>query len=182
MEPEYILYRYWDSTDRLLYVGISVNALVRMTQHRDEAAWWSEADKVTFERLPTREAMYEAERYAIEVEHPLHNVVGVLTKHTTPKERRPSVSRERRARQEVVNRTLSYLPKDVVRGYRDRMAAYFMLVHNVSDVPLQRRLVLILAEKLFLRMYREAQVAEKAATGAPIYLVYPQMSDWSDCP
>lgn len=66
------LYRHWDKNDKLLYVGISLNAVARLSQHRNKR-WFGEIAKVTVEKCPTREAALEAETKAIETEDPINN-------------------------------------------------------------------------------------------------------------
>lgn len=68
------LYRHYDAQDRLLYVGISLSAVARLTQHKSVAHWSSDIVRLTIETFPTRELALEAERAAIEAEKPLHNV------------------------------------------------------------------------------------------------------------
>lgn len=68
-----ILYRFW-SGDALLYVGVSANAYRRAGEHRRGAAWFEEADRVTFERFPDRKSVLVAEQAAIRAERPKYNV------------------------------------------------------------------------------------------------------------
>jgi predicted GIY-YIG superfamily endonuclease len=66
------LYRHFDAADRLLYVGISLNAVSRLAQHRDKP-WFHEIVKMTAEHFATREEAEDAERQAIRDEEPIHN-------------------------------------------------------------------------------------------------------------
>lgn len=69
------LYRYFDSDDRLLYIGISLSTIMRATGHRRDAGWWNSWTRCSVERFDTRTAALAAERDAIIGERPLHNVV-----------------------------------------------------------------------------------------------------------
>lgn len=69
------LYRFWDSSDVLLYVGITLNPGERWKQHRADKPWWSEVAKVTVENHPDRAAVLDAERDAILAEGPKYNIV-----------------------------------------------------------------------------------------------------------
>ena len=69
------LYRIWDRTDQLLYIGISKSALRRIGQHLTDKYWANDVDHVTFEKFHTREQAAAAEILAIKAENPLHNVV-----------------------------------------------------------------------------------------------------------
>jgi hypothetical protein len=78
------LYRWFDETGQLLYVGISISAYERAKDHRKTKEWFREAKKMTIEQFATREQALEAEKTAIQNEKPLHNVVhstnGQLTR------------------------------------------------------------------------------------------------------
>jgi hypothetical protein len=70
------LYRYFNAQGDLLYVGISIHAMVRASRHRNSGnGWWSEAVTVTVERFPTRALAQAGEVQAIQQEKPLHNVI-----------------------------------------------------------------------------------------------------------
>lgn len=68
------LYRHFDAAGRLLYVGISLNAIGRLAQHRNSAQWFAEIARVDVEWLPTREAAIRVERQAIAKENPKCNI------------------------------------------------------------------------------------------------------------
>lgn len=68
------LYRHFDADGVLLYVGISLSAVARLAQHRDNAHWYRAIARVDIEWLPTREDAIFAERRAIFRERPLHNL------------------------------------------------------------------------------------------------------------
>lgn len=67
------VYRAYDTQERLLYVGISMNLDGRLTKHR-RAAWWPAVAEVTVQWFDGREAAKAAEREAISSENPLHNI------------------------------------------------------------------------------------------------------------
>jgi hypothetical protein len=77
------LYRFYDTTDQLLYVGISIHAAQRAGQHRHASPWWSDAVRMEVERYPDRSSAEDAERRAIINEHPLHNVVHNRSRTST---------------------------------------------------------------------------------------------------
>ena len=70
------LYRFYDDTGALLYVGISKHALRRLTEHQTGQPWWSEVARSTMEHFDTREEAAEAELVAIRTEGPLFNIAG----------------------------------------------------------------------------------------------------------
>ena len=101
------LYRHFDERDNLLYVGVSLSTIQRLSQHKNHSHWFNNISKVTIEQFPTREEVLEAERIAIEKEEPLHNVA--LKKHHTSKLR---VTEDRRedSRVHLVNSVIEYKP------------------------------------------------------------------------
>ncbi|ABD58284.1 G-I-Y Y-I-G endonuclease [Mycobacterium phage Martik] len=76
----HVLYRFYSATGQLLYVGITMNPPQRFKAHRDSKDWWSEVAGISIENYNTREELENAERRAIQVEHPLHNVVRAKPK------------------------------------------------------------------------------------------------------
>lgn len=71
------LYRHWNADGELLYVGISLNAVSRLAQHRVEANWFDDIARIDIEWHPDRSSADAAERAAIKAEHPLHNIAHV---------------------------------------------------------------------------------------------------------
>lgn len=69
------LYRHFDADGRLLYVGISLSAVARLSQHANGSHWSKAITRVEVETHPSRDAALAAERAAILAEKPLHNVV-----------------------------------------------------------------------------------------------------------
>lgn len=67
------LYRHFDAGGRLLYVGISVNALARLAGHKSNSEWFSQIATVTVEHFSRRRDAEKAERRAIREEKPEHN-------------------------------------------------------------------------------------------------------------
>lgn len=68
------LYRHFDQDGVLLYVGISLNAIQRLSQHRDHSSWFGSIARVEIKTFETREAAMEAERVTIANENPKYNV------------------------------------------------------------------------------------------------------------
>ena len=75
------LYRHFDKDGVLLYVGISLSAVARLSQHKD-SAWFKEIKKVEIEHYPTRGEALGMEALAIRNENPKYNKV-----------RRPDISK-----------------------------------------------------------------------------------------
>jgi hypothetical protein len=72
--PRTALYRYYDRAKRLLYIGISNDALDRWMGHKRQSPWAAKATLMTIQHYPTREAAQFAEARAIILEMPRYNV------------------------------------------------------------------------------------------------------------
>lgn len=74
MESKTALYRHFNKANELLYVGISLNALNRLGQHKEHAHWFNDISDVRIEHFETREMALAAERDAVVKENPKHNI------------------------------------------------------------------------------------------------------------
>jgi len=78
----HVLYRFYDRSDHLLYVGITNNPAARFKQHEHGKDWWDQVASITLEQHASRQALMDAERAAIIAERPTHNVVHSATNPT----------------------------------------------------------------------------------------------------
>lgn len=69
------LYRHFDETGALLYVGISLSPIHRMLSH-ERSRWAQTIKTVTIEWFSSRQEARDAELAAILAEGPLHNIDG----------------------------------------------------------------------------------------------------------
>lgn len=77
------VYRCYDETDRLVYVGSSANLFGRLTQHRRTSWWAPQVVRVTAKVYPNGVVAREHERKAIRTENPRWNKAGRWeTRHT----------------------------------------------------------------------------------------------------
>ena len=67
------LYRFYDATGQLLYVGITLDPGNRWRSHAQDKPWWHEVRGISMETYDTRDQVLAAERRTIAVEHPLYN-------------------------------------------------------------------------------------------------------------
>lgn len=76
------VYRLYDATGDLLYVGCSADPFKRFKGHRAENRHWIEdVVRGRISVFPTSTLAHEAEREAIRTEHPFWNVAGRWTHH-----------------------------------------------------------------------------------------------------
>ena len=73
------LYRHFNQSEELLYVGISISAMSRLGQHAAVSPWFKDITRVMIETFPAREDALTAEKEAIKTEHPKFN-----THHNKP--------------------------------------------------------------------------------------------------
>jgi hypothetical protein len=70
----HFVYRCYDASGRLLYVGCSINPDDRLKEHRYFRSWWADRiARITLESFPDQAAGQAAEKTAIQTEHPIHN-------------------------------------------------------------------------------------------------------------
>jgi hypothetical protein len=75
-EGETELYRHYDADGKLLYVGISLSAVIRLAAHKETSEWFNKIVQVKIERFPTRKMALVAEQAAILTENPEYNIAG----------------------------------------------------------------------------------------------------------
>jgi hypothetical protein len=100
------LYRHFDKEGVLLYVGISLSAVKRLSEHSKLSPWALDITSVTLEHLPTREEAIKAETKAIREEKPLYNIQQNGDK-CVKEEEKPNVADE--AKQKLT-REVSFYP------------------------------------------------------------------------
>ena len=68
------LYRHFNAAGELLYVGVSLSAVARLSCHSRTSPWYPMIARVTVEPFRSRRAALEAEQVAIRTERPRYNV------------------------------------------------------------------------------------------------------------
>lgn len=68
------VYRLYDPSKRLLYVGISNQVDDRLKQHADTKPWWGDVERADVRRYPFRYQALAVEHGAIMFERPKHNI------------------------------------------------------------------------------------------------------------
>ena len=68
------LYRHFDADGDLLYVGVSLSAVYRLSQHKQASGWYSDISRVDIENFTSRTAALIAETAAIQGEDPKYNI------------------------------------------------------------------------------------------------------------
>lgn len=70
------LYRFFDVSGRLLYVGITIKPWQRFTSHKVNKPWWFDAERIHLEHYRSEREAREAETRAIHNEKPLFNAMS----------------------------------------------------------------------------------------------------------
>jgi predicted GIY-YIG superfamily endonuclease len=68
------LYRFFDSEERLLYVGVAFDPEARWKEHAKSKPWWHDVTRKVIEWRPTRTDALIAEAEVIRAGRPLYNV------------------------------------------------------------------------------------------------------------
>lgn len=68
------LYRFFDRTGDLLYIGITASIPSRLVAHRDDKPWWTHVVDIRVEHFDNRPDVLAAEKAAIKAERPKWNV------------------------------------------------------------------------------------------------------------
>lgn len=101
------LYRYFDKDDKLLYVGISLNAVYRLSQHKITSPWFYEIAKITVETLVNREQAMKAEVKAIQNEKPIHNIQHKNKKLTASEVKKLKI---KESREHLLKKVVAFQP------------------------------------------------------------------------
>lgn len=91
------VYRLLDAEGHPLYIGCSLNVLVRVQTHERERLWWAEVATITCEHFEDHKAALTREAELIAAECPRENVHGLPGGETAlrVKARREEAKRER---------------------------------------------------------------------------------------
>lgn len=72
------VYRLFDQSGRLLYVGLTTQPARRLARHRSSKAWWADVARVSWREYPCKLHGLGAEYWAIRRENPRYNRVGTV--------------------------------------------------------------------------------------------------------
>lgn len=78
------LYRHYDVDGNLLYVGISLSSVHRLSQHRQQSHWFEQIRRVDVQHFASRTEALEAEAIAISEESPRYNVAAPRVRPICP--------------------------------------------------------------------------------------------------
>ena len=67
------IYRHYDKSGILLYVGISISHLARLSSHKKNAAWFDKIETIKIEKCESEELSILLEKLAIILEGPVFN-------------------------------------------------------------------------------------------------------------
>ena len=73
-DAKHVLYRFYDVSGALLYVGITAKPIRRFRDHQKTKDWWLEVSRIDVENFSSRIELIYGERRAIVHEKPLYNI------------------------------------------------------------------------------------------------------------
>ena len=94
------LYRAFDASGALLYVGISWLAVRRVPQH-SKKEWFDDVARVEIAKFESRDEALKAEKKAIIEERPLHNIIWTCARTVEPMDVAMTPAEIRQARIEL---------------------------------------------------------------------------------
>ena len=121
------LYRHFGPSDELLYVGISLSAVVRLSQHRDGSEWFQKIKRVSIEHFATRADALKAEREAVSNEKPIHNI-NLKTKPAEAAREQVKASRR-----DLVSRLVRFEPAYKIQEVADMLSMSTSSVRAMMD-------------------------------------------------
>lgn len=76
MSERTAVYRFWDASETLLYIGMTEDPDARFGNHESRKPWWPDVARKAIEWHDTRDLAEAAELDAIRTEHALYNVTN----------------------------------------------------------------------------------------------------------
>lgn len=123
-QSPHALYRFFDRTDVLLYIGISVNLPARLRQHSGGKPWWLTVARISVEYYPSRDEALAAERAAIKAERPLfndvHNDLTLISTHDAAALEEAEARGYQRGQHELAKRLLYWFNDEEIAGFAER--------------------------------------------------------------
>lgn len=109
------LYRHYDSDEKLLYVGVSLNVVNRLCQHRVNSNWFSKISQIKIEQFKDRESALKAESEAIIKEKPIFNIQG--QNRVEPK--LPKIDDADLSKEKLVSKIVNFNPTYTIEEIRN---------------------------------------------------------------
>lgn len=151
------LYRHFANDGKLLYVGISLSTIARLSQHREASGWYCEISSISIEKFKSREEAIEAEKIAIKAERPKYNIVHKEDIVSANKEAKSKIIFD--SKNELLKRIVSYkvtytqneladvlnIPKSIIKELLEDGTIHNIVVskkiHPSSAKPILKRIV-----------------------------------------
>lgn len=100
MAIHFVLYRYFDADENLLYIGMTKDFRIRNSAHSCRSVWFPLCAKVTIQFYDDPQILLKAEAEAIRLEKPIynytHNEEKIAEKRAIKKTLPPSQKKEKR--------------------------------------------------------------------------------------
>lgn len=77
MDIPHFVYSLYNSSDDVIYIGVTGSVAHRMNNHAAAKPWWPEVSRMGVEQFPSREAAESAEKCGIVSAQPRYNITFV---------------------------------------------------------------------------------------------------------
>lgn len=138
------LYRFYDNTSLLLYVGVTSDPDRRWSQHEETKEWWPQVASKTVEWCASRPEALDKERIAIRIEKPLYNhqnSVSPILAQIEPQRLNEVPNGTWRPYEFMANELRGFVQQGCLRpGDRFPVVRELVDVYGVSSVTVQRAL------------------------------------------
>ena len=124
MSERTALYRHWDASGNLLYVGVSASIGSRLSAHRRESHWFQDIVNVTIEYHDTRRQALDAEEAAIKGEKPKHNVIHTPLHAERSRKQQPPKNVKSRNKPYYIETVESWEPPVRAKNPREAMVEF----------------------------------------------------------
>lgn len=158
------LYRHFDATGRLLYIGITNSPLTRLSQHLRTSHWSDDIARMDIECYSSQALAKEAEKAAIELEAPPFNINHQLPNRTSNRAKNGRI---------VVARDRAFDARHVSQSIRDVAALLSRISIAAQNVKIEGDLpsstFLGISFTLPNNVYEEEQGLDELFDALPIH-------------
>ena len=127
------LYKHFDDTGKLLYVGVAGNTWKRTKEHSKASQWFTRIARIQIVHFPSREKALEAERIAIMEENPECNRLRPDPGHGRKEEKRCEKEYWELSRNDLLRRVVTFKALYSMREAAELLMVSTEQINNFMD-------------------------------------------------